>query len=109
MNKTPKKISLVFCLAMDAIGFASYAMPVFGEVADFIWAPVSAFIFFLTFGGWKGAFGGLFNFFEEIMPGLDFIPTFTITWLWQYFTTKEKAVSNTRVMAPIDQRTEVKF
>jgi len=33
---------------------------------------------------------GVFNFIEELMPGLDFIPTFTIMWLIQYFK-KEKA------------------
>ena len=76
MNKSNP--SLAFCLLMDAIGMATYAIPFFGEFADVIWAPVSALIFFRTFGGWKGAFGGIFNFIEELMPGLDFIPTFTI-------------------------------
>lgn len=68
---------------MDAIGYATYAIPVLGELGDIFWAPLSALIFFKTFGGWKGAFGGMFNFIEEILPGLDFIPTFTITWVWQ--------------------------
>jgi hypothetical protein len=81
--------SLVFCLLMDLLGYASYAIPVFGELGDIIWAPISAFIFYKSFGGWKGAFGGLFNFVEEILPGTDFIPTFTITWLWQYFAQKK--------------------
>src|SRR4029077_3254830 len=48
--------TLAFCLLMDAIGLATYALPFFGEFADIIWAPISAFIFFRTFGGWKGAF-----------------------------------------------------
>lgn len=82
VQKTP---SLLFCIVMDLIGFASYAIPILGEFGDLIWAPVSALIFFKTFGGWKGAFGGMFNFVEEILPGLDFIPTFTITWIWQAF------------------------
>jgi hypothetical protein len=71
---------------MDLIGFASYTIPFLGEFSDIIWAPISGFIFFLTFGGWKGAFGGLFNFAEELLPGLDFIPTFTIAWLMRYFS-----------------------
>jgi len=75
--------SLGFCLLMDAIGCATYAIPFFGEFGDIIWAPISAIIFYRAFGGWKGAFGGLFNFFEEIMPGLDFIPSFTIMWVYQ--------------------------
>jgi hypothetical protein len=75
---------------MDAIGMATYAIPAFGEFADVIWAPVSAFIFFKTFGGWKGAFGGIFNFIEELMPGMDFIPSFTI----MYFFNRAGKVSS---------------
>lgn len=77
---------------MDFIGYASYAIPGLGEFADIIWAPVSAFVFYLTFGGWKGAFGGLFNFAEELLPGTDFIPSFTIMWVYQYFTRKKNEV-----------------
>jgi len=33
------------------------------------------------FGKRFGALGGIFSFLEEISPGLDFIPTFTIAWL----------------------------
>jgi hypothetical protein len=82
MNR--KKPSLIFCILMDVIGFASYGIPVVGEVFDFIWAPVSAVIFFITFGGWKGAIGGVGNLFEELLPGTDFIPSFTLMWFSQY-------------------------
>ena len=68
---------------MDLIGYATYALPILGEFGDILWAPVSAFIFFMSFGGWKGTFGGLFNFVEELLPGFDFIPSFTIMWFWQ--------------------------
>jgi len=80
---TQKGPSLFFCVFMDMIGYATYAIPVLGELGDLVWAPISAFIFFKAFGGWKGAFGGMINFVEEILPGLDFIPTFTIVWIWQ--------------------------
>jgi hypothetical protein len=80
-----KQPSLVFCLLMDFLGYATYALPFFGEVLDIFWAPLSAFIFWRMFGGAKGVFGGVFNFIEELLPGLDFIPTFTIMWLIQYF------------------------
>jgi len=83
MNKQQTSTSLVFCVLMDLIGYATYAIPGFGEFGDIIWAPVSALIFYKTFGGWKGAFGGLFNFIEEILPGTDFIPSFTIMWFMQ--------------------------
>ena len=86
MNK--KQPTLGFCILMDAIGCATFLLPVFGEFADIIWAPISAVIFYRTFGGWKGAFGGIFNFIEELLPGLDFIPTFTITWLWKRYANR---------------------
>lgn len=90
MKNQQTKVSLLFCILMDFLGYASYAVPFLGEFADILWAPVSAFIFYRTFGGWKGAFGGVFNFVEELMPGLDFIPTFTITWVWNYYRNRSK-------------------
>jgi hypothetical protein len=93
MQMTKKGPSLVFCILMDILGYATYAIPVMGELADIVWAPISAIVFFISFGGWKGAFGGLFNFVEEILPGMDFIPTFTITWIWKYYA--EKRMSGT--------------
>ncbi len=93
-RKTP---SLAACLLMDFLGYATYAVPFFGEFLDVIWAPVSAFIFFRMFGGVKGLFGGAFSFFEELMPGLDFIPTFTIAWALQYFR-RGKPVQNMQVI-----------
>ena len=89
MNK--QQPSLALCIIMDVIGYASFALPGLGEFSDIVWAPISAFIFYKTFGGAKGAFGGLFNFAEEILPFTDFIPTFTIMWAWQYFTKKKTA------------------
>jgi len=75
--------SLLLCIVMDIIGYATYSIPVLGEFGDLLWAPVSAFIFYRMFGGWKGAMGGVFNFIEEILPGMDFIPSFSIMWFLQ--------------------------
>jgi hypothetical protein len=75
---------------MDLIGYATFALPVLGEFADVVWAPISAFIFYKSFGGVKGAFGGIFNFVEEILPFTDFIPSFSIMWAWQYFTRQQQ-------------------
>ena len=90
MKNRSTNVSLFFCLVMDAIGYATYAIPVFGELGDLVWAPLSAFIFYKTFGGTKGALGGLFNFIEEILPGLDFIPSFTLMWLVSRKTSSQK-------------------
>ena len=82
--------SLVSCLLMDAIGTAVILIPVAGEI---IWAPISAFIYWRMFGFRKGFFGGVFSFFEELIPGLDFIPTFTISWVLLYFKRNKEALA----------------
>lgn len=87
MNK--QQTSLLFCLLMDALGYATYAVPFLGEFGDIVWAPISAFAFYKTFGGWKGAFGSAFNFIEELLPGFDFIPSFTLMWMWNSFGAKK--------------------
>ena len=78
--------SLVACIFMDVLGYATYAIPGLGELGDIVWAPISGIIFYAMFGSWKGA---LFNFTEEILPGTDFIPSFTIAWCLKYFTSKK--------------------
>jgi hypothetical protein len=92
MNK--KQPSLIFCILMDLIGYATYAVPLLGEIGDVFWAPISSVIFMTTFGGWRGALGGLGNFIEEILPGTDFIPSFTLMWFIQ---SMKKKNSNTAV------------
>ncbi|HEV8285131.1 MAG TPA: hypothetical protein VGQ09_12525 [Chitinophagaceae bacterium] len=79
---------LAFCIIMDLIGYATYAIPFLGEFADIVWAPISSIIFFVSFGGWKGALGGIGNFVEELLPGTDFIPSFTIMWFIQQYRKK---------------------
>ena len=76
-----KTATLLFCILMDLIGYATYSIPFLGEFGDLLWAPISAVIFYKTFGGWRGAFGGIFNFVEELLPFTDFVPSFTIMWL----------------------------
>ncbi|NDV46595.1 hypothetical protein D0T49_06000 [Paludibacter sp. 221] len=82
------KPSLAYCIFMDIAGFATYAIPFFGEWIDVIWAPLSAFIFYASFGGKTGKIGSMINLVEELLPGTDFIPTFTLAYIYQ--TIKEK-------------------
>jgi hypothetical protein len=90
MKKQP---SLIFCIIMDVVGYATYAIPGLGEIADILWAPISSIIFMRTFGGWKGALGGVGNFIEEILPGTDFIPSFTIMWFIQNMQKKNNVTA----------------
>ena len=83
-----KNPSLWLCIGMDLMGSLSYAFPIWGEWFDVIWAPMSAFIFYLLFGGRIGKIGAVINFTEEILPFLDFIPTFTLAYFYKNFTNK---------------------
>ena len=98
MKMNRKQPSLVFCILMDIVGYATYSVPILGEIGDLLWAPISAMIFFASFGSWKGALGGVFNFVEELLPGTDFIPSFTIMWFIQNMQ-KRKATPNIPVAA----------
>jgi hypothetical protein len=75
--------SLAFCVLMDAIGCATYIFPGIAEFIDIIWAPISAYIFYKTFGGRVGQIGSILNFIEEIVPGSDILPTFTIAYFYK--------------------------
>ena len=85
--------SLIFCILMDLVGYATYSIPVLGELGDVIWAPISSMIFMATFGGWKGVLGGFGNFIEEILPETDFIPSFTIMWFIQNMQKKNNVAA----------------
>ena len=80
-KRTLKLPPLIACLIMDLIGMSSYLLPFIGETEDVIWAPISGLIFYFLFGKKRfGMVGGIFSFLEEILPGTDIIPTFTIAW-----------------------------
>jgi hypothetical protein len=79
------KPSLILCIFMDIVGYLTYLLPIVGEWGDIIWAPISAFVFYKIFGGKTGKIGALISFAEEILPFIDFIPTFTIAYIYSRF------------------------
>jgi hypothetical protein len=81
---------LVYSILLDLVGYASYAIPIVAEITDVIWAPVAAFILSRMYKGTVGTIGGIFEFVEELLPWTDFIPTFTLTWIYTYLIKKEK-------------------
>ncbi len=74
---------------MDLLGSATFLLPGLGEWFDILWAPVSAMLFFNSFGGKVGRIGSIINFAEEILPFTDFIPTFTIAYFYNLYFKKE--------------------
>ncbi|MEK6495411.1 hypothetical protein [Myroides odoratimimus] len=88
-NNKIKYRQLIIGIFMDLIGYLSYAIPGVGEIADVVWAPVSAYILARMYPGKVGKIAATVNFIEELSPGLDFIPTYTITWFYTYFGKKQ--------------------
>lgn len=84
-----RKTKLFFGILFDAIGYLSYLIPLAGEFSDIIWAPLAALLLKSMYKGTVGTVGGIFAFIEEAVPGLDFIPTFTLTWLYTYVYKKQ--------------------
>ncbi|RAK25100.1 hypothetical protein B0I03_101260 [Flavobacterium aquaticum] len=82
--KNNKGTMLVLSLFFDFIGMVSYFVPVFAEVTDLFWAPISAILLIVMFKGTAGKLAGVFGFIEELLPFVDVIPTFTITWFYTY-------------------------
>jgi hypothetical protein len=73
---------LFLSIAIDLLGMATYAVPLVGEAGDIGWAPISAFLIYKLYG--NGIISGL-ALAEELLPGLDFIPTATIAWFLENF------------------------
>ena len=83
MSKKYKK--LLLGLLLDGIGMLSFVIPVLGEFFDIIWAPISAYIIFKMYKGVEGKVGSVISLIEEAgIFGTDFIPTYTLTWIYKY-------------------------
>ena len=87
-NKTR---DLVLGILFDAIGMLSFTVPFIGEFSDVIWAPLAGFLMTWMYKGTIGKVGGTIAFLEEILPFTDFIPTFTLTWIYNYLIKKQNA------------------
>lgn len=86
MSKTKdnKYKKLLLGLLFDAIGMLSFALPFIGDFSDIIWAPLAGWLMTRMYKGKAGQAAGILTFVEEIIPGLDIVPTFTIMWLYNY-------------------------
>lgn len=90
-SKSNKFKILFLSLLFDGIGMLSFVIPGIGEFSDVIWAPISAWAITRLYRGNIGKAAGVVTFVEEIVPGLDVIPTFTIMWIYTYIIADEKA------------------
>ncbi|MBB1193391.1 hypothetical protein DNC80_06865 [Flavobacterium sp. SOK18b] len=87
-NKTR---NLLLGILFDAIGMLSFTIPLLGEFSDVVWAPLAGFLMTWMYKGTIGKVGGVITFLEEIIPFTDFIPTFTLTWIYTYLIKNKNA------------------
>ena len=83
--------NLLLGLLLDAIGMLSYLVPGIGEFLDIIWAPIAGWLMTRMYKGKIGQAAALVTFIEELAPGLDIIPSFTIMWFYTYVIKASKA------------------
>jgi len=84
-----KKENLLLGLLFDGIGMLSFTVPLIGEFSDVIWAPIAGFLMTRMYKGSVGKVGGVIAFLEEIIPFTDIIPSFTLTWIYNYWIKKQ--------------------
>ena len=75
-------------ILLDLIGMATMLVPSWGTIVDLIWAPYAAFQINKMYRGTQGKIAAVVVFLEEILPGLDIIPTFTLMWLYTFILKK---------------------
>ena len=89
MNKYRK---LFLGILFDAIGYLSYLFPGVGEFMDIVWAPLSGWLMTRMYRGKAGKVAGVVTFIEEALPGVDFIPSFTLMWLYTFVFNKKETI-----------------
>ena len=75
-------------ILLDLIGMATMLIQFWGTIVDLIWAPYAAFQINKMYRGTQGKIAAVIVFLEEILPGLDVIPTFTLMWLYTFIWKK---------------------
>jgi len=88
MEDLSKNNKLYVGFIFDLIGMISYVFP----FIDIVWAPLSAYLMTRLYRGNVGKIGGIISFVEEAIPGLDFFPSFTLTWCYVYLLKRDKSI-----------------
>lgn len=80
---------LLLGLLFDGIGMLSFVIPGIGEFSDVIWAPIAGWLMTRMYKGRSGQIAGMVTFIEELIPGLDVIPSFTLMWIYSFLLSKK--------------------
>ena len=80
---------LILSVLFDAIGMLSYLIPFFGEFSDIVWAPISGWLMSKMYSSKQGKIAAVIQTVEELIPGFDVIPTFTLMWIYTFVLKKQ--------------------
>jgi hypothetical protein len=86
-------LTLTLCLALDVLEFLIpvFLTPIYGDIMDF-----AGFLFCLLFFGYIGFLSLL-----ELIPSLDILPFFTVTWLIWYI--QRRRIMKNRMLTELDK------
>jgi len=76
--------NLFLGIFFDLLGNISYIIPGFAEGIDVVWAPLSMYLMNKMYPNRAGKIASIVTFIEEILPGIDIIPSFTLMWFYTY-------------------------
>ena len=81
-----KSKHLTQSIILDLLGMFTFLIPFLGEFLDIIYAPIYGIAIFsmykLRLGTVTALLGGIGGFAEELLPGLDIIPTASLMWAY---------------------------
>lgn len=97
-----KRSKFISGLLLDLIGMGSYIIPGFGEITDLGWAPIAGFLMTKLYPGKSGVAAGVLTTIEELMPGMDVIPSFTIMWCYTYLFKSEENKEDKKTVIDVD-------
>ncbi|MDG1573009.1 hypothetical protein OZ410_11830 [Robiginitalea sp. M366] len=75
---------LFLSLLLDGIGMLSMLIPGLGPALDLIWAPLASWFMTRMYPGRFGTAAAFITFVEELLPGTDVVPTFTLMWIYTF-------------------------
>lgn len=87
-----KKRKFLLGLLFDGIGMASLLIPGIGPALDLVWAPVAGWLMTRMYPGRSGRAAAFVTFVEEMLPGTDLVPTFTLMWIYTYLIRRKAPV-----------------
>ena len=87
-----KKSKLIAGIIFDIIGMLT------PFILDLAWAPISSYLMNKMYKDDMGKKASIFVAVEELIPGLDFIPTFTIMWFYTYVIKSKQEKSEFQVI-----------